>query len=106
MNTLYFIIIFACFVILLVCFFIVLAKYRSAKKENASLRDSTKLLTAEYVCTSEDFTKYKTPEAMDSAIKTKLAMKLANEIIKFKGSPIKSKDVKGNKYYEYIIKIL
>ena len=67
---------------------------------------SVDIIHAEY-CTSEsDYTKFSSDEAMLNVIKSRLAMILANDIIKKVGEPeLSVSETTGNNLYSYRIKL-
>ena len=77
-----------------------------AKAEIKRLNEETYEVHASYITRYGDKEKYKTEASMVSAIRTKLAMMIANTIITTEGNPEEVVLHDGNKQYWYDVKVL
>lgn len=78
---------------------------KDATAEIKRLKSDEKVIHAQYCMSDFEKTKFKTDAAMNSAIRTRLAMLIANDIVRVLGEPGKRMVGEGVNQYEYIVKI-
>ena len=82
-------------------------KKKAQELHEEKIRREQAMLTvqAHYCASDSDYNKYSTEAAMVKSIKSKLAMTLANDLIKNIGDPDVSENAIGNKVFSYRVKI-
>lgn len=82
-------------------------KKKAQELHEEKIRREQAMLTvqAHYCASDSDYNKYSTEAAMVKSIKSKLAMTLANDLIKNIGDPDVSENETGHKVYSYCITI-